>query len=178
MFYNFKAITEKQGMRKNTTLITLFITFILPLSLFAQLKKDTVQPDFTSVLSKPADYFLLDFSDPSKFQMSHSFSMSFGMGGGNQVLQNTYMNTMSFQLSESMSLTTNLGILSTPYHTFGEKNSLSDPQFFGGAELSYQISEKSSLHFRFESSPYGYYNYRNPYYSPFYRPSNWNNDNN
>lgn len=152
----------------------LFITLIfIPFMLFAQLKKDTKQPDFTSVLAKPAESYLFGLMDPSKFQMHHQFSMSFGMAGNAQMLQNAYMNTMNFMLSEDLILTTNLGILSTPYHTFGENSFLSSPQFFGGAELNYKISDESFLKLRFEKNPYGYYSpygydrYSNPFYSPY-----------
>jgi len=145
---------------------SLFITLLLiPFLAFAQLKKDSKKPDFTNILAKPGDSFLMSFLDPSNFQMSHSFNMSFGMGGGQQMLQNAYINTMFFQLSEDLTLTTDLGIMQTPYHTFGENSSLSDPQFFGGAQLNYKISENSFLKLRFESVPYNYFNqYNNRYH--------------
>ena len=149
--------------------MSLFVTLLLiPFLAFAQLKKDTKKPDFTNILSKPADSFF-GFLDPSNFQMSHSFNMSFGMGGGQQMLQNAYINTMFFQFSDNLTLTTDLGIMQTPYHTFGENSSLNDPHFFGGAQLNYKISDQSSLHLRFESIPVNYFNSRNQYYNPFYR---------
>ncbi len=155
---------------KNNFSASLLITLLLiPFLAFAQLKKDTKKPDFTNIITKPADSFLMGFLDPSKFQMNHSFSMSFGMGGGQQMLQNAYINTMFFQFSENLTLTTDLGIMQTPYHTFGKNNSLNDPQFFGGAQLNYKISEHSQLQVRFESLPGSYYNYGNRYYNPFYR---------
>ena len=100
--------------------------------------------------------------------------MSFGMAGGAQMLQNAYLNTMHFQLSEDLLLTTDLGILSTPYHTFGKNSFLDNPQFFGGAQIDYKISENSSLKLRFESNPFGYYPYGNRYMNPFYNPNNLN----
>lgn len=151
---------------------------LVPFLAFAQLKKDTKMPDITNVIAKPTESFLLNFSDPSKFQMNHTMSMSFGMGGGNQMLQNSYLNTMLFKLSDDITLTTDIGIMSTPYHTFGESSSLNDPQFFGGAELNYQVSENAFIQLRFESLPYNsYYNngFYNNYRSPFYRPSLFNN---
>ena len=154
------------------------IVLLVPFLAFAQLKKDTKIPDITNVIAKPVDNFLLSFSDPSKFQMNHTLSMSFGMAGGNQMLQNSYLNTMLFNLSDKLTLTTDIGILSTPYHTFGENSSFNNPRFFGGAELNYQVSENSFIQLRFESLPYNsYYNngYYNSYRSPFYRPSLFNN---
>jgi len=161
-----------------STLSTIIVALlILPLVAFGQLKKDTKLPDISDVISKPVNNFLLNFSDPSKFQMNHTLSMSFGMSGGNQILQNSYINTMLFSLSDKITLRTDLGILSTPYHTFGDKSSLNDPQFFGGAELNYQVSENSFIQLRFESVPYSSY-YNNGFYNgfgnSFYRPSLFN----
>ncbi len=153
----------------------LFITLLLiPFLAFAQLKKDSKKPDFTNILSKPADSFLFGFFNPSSFQMSHSFNMSFGMGGGQQMMQNAYINTMFFQFSEDLTLTTDLGIMQTPYHTFGENSSLNNPQFFGGAQLNYKISENSNLQIRFQSMPATYYNSYNRYNDPFYRSNYFN----
>ena len=155
-----------------------FIALLLiPFLAFGQLKKDTKLPDMSDILTKPASNFLFDFSDPSKFQMNHTLSMSFGMAGNSQLLQNSYLNTMLFSLSDNLTLRTDIGILSTPYHTFGKNSSLNNPQFFGGAELNYQVSENSFIQLRFDSLPYsGYYNnYYNNYYSPFYRPGLFDN---
>lgn len=154
----------------------MIILLVVPLVAFGQLKKDTKLPDISEILTKPSGGFLFDFSDPSKFQMNHTLSMSFGMAGNSQLLQNSYLNTMLFSLSDKITLRTDLGILSTPYHTFGKDSYLNNPQFFGGAELNYKISENSTIQLRFDSLPYSayynnYYTGYNSYYSPFYRPS-------
>ena len=92
------------------------------------------------------------------------------------MLQNSYINSMLFNFSEKLTIRTDLGIMSTPYHNFGENSSLSNPQFFGGVELNYQLSDKASIHFRIDSSPYGNYNQSmynryNRYNNPFGRPN-------
>ncbi len=161
-------------MKSRLGKILLLLIFLAPLIAFGQLKKDTKEPQFIDVLSKPADHYLFNLFDPSTVQMNHSFSMSFGMAGNSQMLQNSYVNTILFNLSEDLTLKTDIGILSTPYHTFGDNSPLNDQQFFGGAELHYKISNNSSLLLRFESSPYAGYGssyYYNDFNSPFYRPS-------
>jgi len=60
-------------------------------------------------------------------------------------------------ISEKMVLRTNIGIMSSPYHSFGENSRFNKPMFFGGAELDYKITDKTRLMFRIESSPYQYY---------------------
>lgn len=161
-------------MKSPSLKLVLLSTILMPLLAFGQLKKDTQTPQLLDVLSKPANNFLLNFSDPSTMQMNHSISMSYGMAGNSQILQNSYINTVLFNLSENITLRTDLGILSTPYHTFGESSSLNDPRFFGGAELHYRLSENSSILLRFESSPYAGYGSSslfNNYNNPFYRPN-------
>ncbi len=147
-------------MKSRIILIALVLSVLLPLNGFAQLKSNSKMPDFTSILSQPVGGFFDNLLDPSKFHMSHSFTMSFGMAGGAQMLQNSYVNTMFFQLSDNMRLTTNLGVMATPYHTFGNNSYLNKPVFFGGAQLDYKISDNTRLMFRIESSPYNnYYGY-------------------
>ncbi len=153
--------------------VFLLVSFAIPALSFGQLKKDADQPDFSSIVAQPTNNFLLDFIDPGKIRMNHSFSASFGMGGGQQMLQNAYMNSMYIQLSENVMLSTNLGIMSTPYHTFGESSFLDQPQFFGSAQLDYKISENAGLSLRFEKAPYTtnsmFYNgFDRRYYSPFF----------
>lgn len=160
-------------MKKQISVTIFFLVVLMPFLAFGQLKKDTKTPAFVDVISKPAETYLLNFTDPSKFQMNHTLSMSFGMAGGAQMLQNSYLNTMLFNLSDNVTLRTDLGIMSTPYHTFGENSSVNDKQFFGRAELQYKLSKNSSLLLRFESLPYGMYNnglYDRRLYSPLSRP--------
>jgi len=144
-------------MKYKIILIALVLSFAFPMSGIAQLKSNSKLPDFTSILAQPTSGFFDNLLDPSKFHMSHSLSMSFGMAGGAQMLQNSYVNTMFFQFSDKVQLTTNIGVMSTPYHTFGDNSYLNKPVFFGGAQLDYKLSDNTSLMFRIESSPYNRY---------------------
>jgi hypothetical protein len=152
-------------MKKITISFFLVLILLAPTLLFAQLKRDLVQPDIATTLTKPANNYLLGIFDPSRMQMHHSFSMGYSMGGGNSMLMNTYMNRIDFKLSEKLFLRTNIGIMSSPYHTFGEKSMFNEPMFFGGAELDYKVSDKTRLMLRFESTPYYY---RQPYQNRYY----------
>lgn len=161
-------------MKSRLSSISLII-LLVPLLAMAQLKEQTKAPDFSSILEQPANSFLFGLLDPSKVHMNHTLSMSFGMAGGQQMLQNSYLNTMLFNLSDKVTLRTDLGILSTPYHTF-KSNSLDKPQFFGGAELNYQVSDNAFIQLRFESVPYTNYYYNgfyNNYQSPFFKSNDF-----
>lgn len=160
-------------MKSISIKLLLLSAILMPFLAFGQLKKDTKVPQLLDVISKPANNYQFSLFDPSKIHMTHTFSMSFGMAGNSQMLQNSYINSILFNLSEDLTLRTDLGILSTPYHTFGNSSSLNDPQLFGGAELNYRISDHSSLLLRFDTSParYGSSYLYNNYNSPFYKPN-------
>ncbi|MFC2088623.1 hypothetical protein ACFLSX_03400 [Calditrichota bacterium] len=139
------------------------ILLIIPFILFAQLKKDLKQPDFSNILVNPANqYSLFSFIDPSKLTMSHSASMSYTSMGGQSIVMNSYVNTIDYQFNDQLSMRTNLGIMASPYNSLPNNSYLNEQQFFGGAELNYRPSENTLLSLKFESLP-AYY----------YRPSIW-----
>jgi hypothetical protein len=86
--------------------------------------------------------------------MHHTFSSSYTGFSGQGMMLNSYLNTIDFQLSENLFLQTNIGLMNSPYNTFGEDFYLNDAQFFGGAKLKYQFNEHSSLQLQFDYSPY------------------------
>ncbi|MEJ2054143.1 MAG: hypothetical protein P8X42_09510 [Calditrichaceae bacterium] len=147
-------------MNRNFTFLTvIFLVLSFSINARAQLKKDTDKPNISSVLTMPDNNFLLGFLDPSKIDMHHSFSMSYTGFGGQGMMLNTYMNTIDFQLSKNLLLETNIGLMNSPYNSFGEDFYLNDTKLFGGARLKYNINEKSSLQLQFDYSPY-YYPYQ------------------
>jgi hypothetical protein len=112
---------------------------------------------------------LFGFLDPSKFNMQHSFSMSYASFGGYGLMVNSYINTLNYQFSEKLFLTTKLGIMNSPYSSIPGENPWQDVKFFGGAELKYLPTENSMIKLRLESTPYyyptdryNYYRYRSP----------------
>lgn len=160
-------------MSKSITILLLAVFLLsLPGQSFAQFKRDTNSPNISGVLSPASPASILGFFDPSKMTMHHSFSMSYGAMGSNGMALSTYMNTIDYRFSENLLFRANLGLMTSPYNTFGEDFYLNKPKFFGGAELHYKFSDNASLHFQFESSPYTYnyynnYNYYRPVFSDF-----------
>lgn len=148
-------------MKKFNLICIIFL--IVPIVLFGQLKKDLKQPDFSNILTMPANQnSLFSFIDPSKLDMSHSVSMSYTSVGGQSIIMNSYVNTIDYRFNDQLSLRTNLGIMSSPYNSLPNNSYLNDQHFFGGAELNYRPGPNTLLSLRFESMP-GYY----------YRPSFW-----
>lgn len=150
-------------MKKALFLVLVF----LPLILSAQLKKDLNKPDFSQYLTTPqsASNSLFGFLDPSKLTMSHQLSMSYSSFGGQSVMLNSYVNTMNYRFNDQWNLKTNLGIVASPYNSMPNNAFLNENQFFGGAELTYKPSDKTTVSLKIESMPYYMYSPYNSYYS-------------
>lgn len=160
---------------KRITLFVLLSMFIfsLPLDGWAQLKKNASQPNISDVLSN-GNFGISGLLDPSRMQMHHSFSMSYGAFGGQGMMLSTYINSIDYRISKNLFLQTNLGFVSSPYNTLGEKFYLNKPQFIGSAQLTYRMNQNTSLMLRVERNPFGYYRpqYNNPMFwqeDPFRR---------
>ncbi len=146
----------------------IFLALLIPLAGYGQLKKDTKQPNISKSLESiyQNDVFV-GFLDPARFNMSHSFSVSYMGYGGGGAMVNSYVNTLNYMFSENLYLTTKLGIMNSPYNSIPGNNFLNEVEFFGGAELKFIPSKNSVISLRFEKVPGfyspGYYNYRNPF---------------
>jgi hypothetical protein len=131
-----------------TYLILAFLVTIPGLS-HAQFKRNVGQPNISGILNNNQNDLFLGLFDPSRMHMHHSFSLSYGGFGGNSMMLSSYINFMDYQISDNLFLQTNLGIMSAPYHTFGEKTDLNKPKIFGGARLEYKMSDHSSIMLQF-----------------------------
>ena len=159
-------------MKKGKILIILLL--LVPVLSFAQLKKDTTLPSFSNLLVQPRTDFLFGFLDPNKMHMNHMVSMSYSGFSGQGMMLSSYTNTISYQFSDKLLLTTNLGILTSPYNTFGESFYLNQPKLFGGAMLEYKMSEESSVMLQFQITPYQYM-YQPMWGSPYLGQYRFNN---
>lgn len=145
-------------MNRNITIfMSVFLVLVFVTNSHAQLKKDTGNPNISSILSTSNGDFLLGFLDPSKIHMHHSFSTSYSAFSGQGMMLTSYLNTIDFMLSEKWLLQTNIGLINSPYNTFGENFYLNDTKFFGGAKLKYRINDQSSVQLQFDYAPYYYY---------------------
>lgn len=148
--------------------LVLAFLFIVPALSHAQFKRDMGQPNISGILSNSQNDVLFGFLDPSRMQMHHSFSMSYGGFGGNSMMLSAYTNFIDYQISDNLFLQTNLGIMTSPYNTFGNNFYLNKPKLFGGAKLEYKMNEHSSIMLQFQSNPYMMYRpalgaYSNPF---------------
>ncbi len=144
-------------MKRGIILIPFILLYFgLVSSSYAQYRNQPTKPNMAAILSNPGGAFLGGFLNPEKLQMRHTVSMSYGSLYGQGLMLSSYMNTIDYQFSDKLWMRANLGIVSSPYNTFGEGFYLNKPQFFGGAELQYQISKNTKLTLQIQSSPFGY----------------------
>lgn len=145
-------------MRKFYIIFLVAALFILlPEESSAQFRSDTGNPNISGILTAPGSDVLFGLIDPSKLNMHHSVSMSYGAFGSNGMMLNTYMNYMDYQVTDKLMIRTNLGVMASPYNTLGENFYLNKPRIIGGAQLEYKMSENSSVFFQIQSQPYYYY---------------------
>jgi len=154
---------------KNIRVITIII-LLLPVLSFGQLKKDIPQTNISHTLNSAIfNNPFIGLLDPSRFNMQHSFSVSYASMGGYGIMMNSYMNTINYKFSDNLFITTKIGLMNSPYSSLPGENPWQDVKFFGGAELKYLPTENSMIKLRFESTPfyyptnrYYYHGYRSP----------------
>jgi hypothetical protein len=166
-------------MKKSVILIMLIFA-LAPYAVLGQLKSQDKPTQIKQeiIRSHQNQYLGLSIFDPSKFSMSHSFSMSYFSVGGKGVSQGLYLNTLSYQIANPLLLRVQWGIQNYPYNSLAKNHPAFQSGFFlSGAELQYKPSDKLEMSLQFNSMPnYMYNSYL--YDSPFrpYRSSMWNSD--
>lgn len=135
------------------------VVLVLPVLAFAQLKSQATPQKVGDALTKPSVNFLFGFINPERFEMHHSFSMSYMTMGGNNLMLNTYMNTIYYQFSNPLTLRLNLGLVASPYNNFQNSAAFNDTKFFGGAELLYRPSNNMTLRLGINTAPSYLYSY-------------------
>lgn len=140
-----------------TTLLVLMFFVLLPDNSSAQFRSDTGNPNISGILNAPGSDVLFGLIDPSKLNMHHAISMSYGTFGSNGMMLNMYMNYMDYQVTDKLMIRTNIGVMASPYNSMGENFYLNKPRIIGGAQIEYKMSENSSVFFQFQAQPYNYY---------------------
>ena len=85
-------------MKKNILYYLLLITCFIPSIVFGQLKRQDNPIQINKEIRRPVINNIsgLGFFDPAKFNMSHSFSMSYFTAGNNSLSRGVYLNTLSY----------------------------------------------------------------------------------
>lgn len=122
-----------------------------------------------SLIHSDESKLLLGFFNPANFSMRQSVSMSY-MSFGNQGLAlGTYTNSMSYKISDPLTLSADVSLLNSPYSSLGSKFSQGlNGIYLTRADLNYHPSNSFQIDLQFNQNPL--YRYYNPYY---YNPWGW-----
>jgi len=147
---------------------SVIIIFLLANISYGQLK-DQNSFDIRKELLNPLNNSIqgLGFLDMSKLNMDHSFSMSVFSAGGGSLSQALYLNTMSYQISDPLSVAVQWGIRNVPHNSFGNNQIFQNGLFFSGAQIEYKPSDNFHMKFEVSRQPYQYYSRYRPWYDTF-----------
>ena len=140
-------------------------------SISAQFKtKINDEPNVGQSLVRSDDNGLMfGWFDPSKLKMAQSFSMSYQTFGQNGFALGVYTNSLSYQVSDPLSLQMDVSVMNSPYSSMGGNfaKSLSGI-YLSRAELNYKPSENTLFQIQFRQLPaslyYGGYGYGGMYW--------------
>jgi hypothetical protein len=105
----------------------------------------------------------LNLFDPSRFSMSHSYSLSFISGGGMSTSLGMYQNTMRYLLTDKLLLTTHLGFIHNPLQGNALTGKNLTNNLIYGADLLYHPTNNLWLNFSFSQAPAS-----SRFYYPYY----------
>lgn len=151
-------------------IFVLALLLSIPFLAFAQYKDQAKLPKMSQAIAKPASSLLLGFLKSDRLTMHHNFSMSFMTLGRQNMMVNSYTNTINYQISNPLFLRMNLGVMNMPYSSF-TNSALNNTHFFGGAELFYRPTDNTTIKLGIDVRP-GYYYPGNYYDNYLYNDSN------
>jgi hypothetical protein len=153
-------------MKSKNFFAVLVLAMALPALAFGQMKEQSKPISFSQLLTHglaaPKGLAGLLGLNPHRFSVQHSYSLSYLSAGGNGYSQGLYLNTMSYQVSDPLSVSLQWGMMNQPLGAFGAAPLYQNGFFFSGANLEYKPSDKFSVGLQISSQP------RSNYYSPYY----------
>ena len=145
-------------MKKHThksNCIVLLLLAVIAIPAFGQLRSDVLMPNIRESITGRTEFASL--FDPNRYQMNHSFSMSFLSMGGSPVSIGAYTNSFSFALSPNMILNTQVSLVQPSRGGINNQG-----QVFYNVGLDYKMSENSVFSFKINNYP-TYYQRPNQY---------------
>ncbi len=138
---------------------------------FAQFREQLSQPNVESSLIR-SDYgggLLFGLFNPANFSMRQSVSMSYMTMGNQSIALGMYTNSMSYKISDPLTLSADVSIMNSPYSSLGNSFAKSiNGIYLTRAELNYHPTKNFQVDVQFDQNPL--YQYYNPYY---YNPWGW-----
>ena len=140
---------------------------------FAQFKDQlSSQPNVqSSLIHSDNSNLLLGLFDPANFSMRQSLSMSYMTFGNQGLALGMYTNSMSYKISDPLTLSADVSLLNSPYNSLGSKFSQGlNGIYLTRADLNYHPTKDFQIDLQFNQNPL--YRYYNPYYY-YYNPWGW-----
>ncbi len=159
-------------MRVQRLFVITICLFIFPVVSSAQIRNQKVDIGKALKPSKVNNIVSLLGLDPQKFSMNHSYSLSFGSMGGHGYNSGLYLNRMTYQFSEPLTLYFQVGV---QHHPLGNKvgnTTLQNQMFVSGAGLQYKPFDNFSMHFEYSQTPASM-SYGSPFRAPISRNRAW-----
>ncbi len=138
---------------------------------FAQFRTNGAEePNVTQSLVRSDDSGLLfGWFDPSKLKMAQSFSMSYQTFGRQGLALGVYTNSLSYQISQPLSVQMDVSVVHSPYSSLGGDFSKSlSGIYLSRAELNYKASDNMLFQIQYRQMPaslyYGGYGFGGSYW--------------
>lgn len=156
---------SEQKVRRDMKNLYLLLVLMFILNINAQFKEELNKPvDIRSgVTNNQPSQFFLNFLDMSKFEMHHSFSLSYSAMGSQGLSLGVYTNSMSYKFNDKLNLKVDASLVNSPYNTLGDEftNKLNG-LYISKAELNFNPTEDMHLTIQYFHPPNGlgsYYGY-------------------
>ena len=149
-------------MMKKIVLGLLLVLMGAPVFVGAQSKTSETNVFKPSSLDMRPKGFLDHLLDPTKFSMSHSYSISLFSMGKQSLSQGLYLNTINYRFSNPLLFQVRVGFLHQPFGGQGQSGNLNGQIFVQRAMLRYKPSEKMSITIDYQAYPstmYSPYNF-------------------
>lgn len=145
---------KKYTYKSNYLVLILLVAISIPA--FGQLRSDVPMTNIRESIAGRTEFASL--FDPNRYQMNHSFSMSFLSMGGSPVSIGAYTNSFSFIVSPNMILNTQISLVQPSVGGINNQG-----QLYYNVGLDYRASENSVFSFKINNYP-TYYRRSNQYF--------------
>jgi hypothetical protein len=128
-------------MKKMVIVLSLFSVMVCITTASAQFKSTIdPRPSVTESILRTGDgNFLSGLFDPSKFNMQHSFSLSYASFAGQGMSLGVYTNSMQYKFSDQLDVRTDISLMTSPFNSLGkDAQSSLNGLYLNRAELNYR----------------------------------------
>jgi hypothetical protein len=137
----------------NRKWILLILVLGLPQLTHAQYKPTKTNLFKPSELVRKPGGIFGSLLDPSKFSMTHSYSISFLSMGNQAFNEGLYLNTMRYRISDPLSAQVQIGYLHQPLGAWGNSENTNGVLFVRSATFKYQPSDGLVVRFDYAAMP-------------------------